>query len=734
MLYHRTLAAAASLVSLSVALHAPARAQEQPAPGPTDPQTDDPHQGDDLHDRRRDTAGQIIVSAQGLRQLDVLAGTSILEGEALQRSLSGPIGEVLAKLPGVSASGFAPGASRPILRGFSGERVRTLIDGIGTIDASNTSDDHAVVIDPLTAERIEVLRGPAVLLYGSQAIGGAVNVIDKRIPRRVPTEPIHIDGLAAFDSVNDQTQLAASLDAPLGGGFVVHVDGSWRDAGNLSIPGYVASDALRADLLHDAEHHEEDGELEEAAELREIADRRGVLPNSYARAWSANAGFAFFSGDSSLGASVGWYDSTYGVPSRPGAGHHHHHEEDVEGHDDEEHEEGHDHGDVPVSIGLEQFRADLRGELALGDGLLDRLITRVGYTDYTHTEFEGDEVGTVFDVEGIEARVQFVQNPRGNLRGSFGAQYYYRDFEAIGAEAFVAPNRTDQFGLFALQELDLGGVQLEAAGRYETTTVQSAPLGIERDFDGFSGALGLAYETDEGLRFGINGTRVQRAPSGEELFANGPHIATQAFEIGDPDLRQEKAWGVEAYVRGRVGPAQVSLAVFQNWFDDYIYLSETGAIEDDLPVFAFLQADADYFGIEGEISLPFYERDGLKVLADLRGEYVRAELDDGTPLPRIPPLSLLGALEAQTDALDARVEVEWFAAQNRVAPFETATGDFTFVNASLAWKPLRGNNSVTLLGQVDNIFDAEGRRHPSLTKDFVPLAGRNFKLSARFSF
>lgn len=691
----------------------------------------DPHRDDDLHDRRRDTSGQIIVTARGLDQLDVLAGTSVLEGEELQRNLSGPLGEVLAKLPGVSASSFAPGVSRPILRGLSGERVRTLIDGIGTIDASNTSDDHAVAVDPLTAERIEVLRGPAVLLYGSQAIGGAVNIIDKRIPRRIPDEPIHIDGHASFDTVNDQTQIAGSLDAPLGGGFVVHVDGSWRDADNLSVPGYVLSRSLRNDLLADAAEEEEEGHLEEAAELREVAGQRGVLPNSYSRAWTANAGVAFFSGDSNLGASVGWYDTTYGVPARPGAGHHHGEEE---GEDDHDHDEEHDHGDVSVSIGLKQFRADLRGELALGDGFLDRLITRVGYTDYTHTEFEGDEVGTVFDVQGIEARAEFVQNPLANLRGSFGAQYYYRDFAAIGEEAFVAPNRTDQLGLFTLQEIDLGPVQLEAAGRYETTTVKSTQLGIERNFDAFSGALGLAYETDGGLRFGVNGTRVQRAPSGEELFANGPHIATQAFEIGDPDLRMERAWGIEAYVRGRLGPARISLAAFQNWFDDYIYLSETGDEQDELPVFAFLQQDAKYFGVEGEISLPVFDNGDFKLLADLRGDYVRAKLDDGSALPRIPPLSLLGALEAQTGAFDARAEVQWFAEQDRVAAFETPTDSFTFVNASLAWKPIRGDKSVTILAQVDNIFDSEGRRHASFTKDFVPLPGRNFRLSARFSF
>ena len=726
MLYH-SLSRSALLASSSLVVAfqplTPARAQDS-APPPdsassssssSSSSTSGEDPDDDLHDRRRDYSGQIVVSAQGLKRLDVLAGTSVLTGEDLQRNQSGQIGEVLAKLPGVTASGFAPGVSRPILRGFSGERVRVLIDGLGTIDASNTSDDHGVAIDPLTAERIEVLRGPAVLLYGSQAIGGAVNVIDKRIPRRLPSEAVHVDGLASFDSVNDQIQLGGSLDAPLGGGFVFHANGSWRDAGDLSVPGFVVSPALRASLLADAAEEESEGHAGEAAELRETADRRFVLPNSAFTSWTASTGLAFFAGESTLGASASWYDSHYGVPERPGAGH-------AEGEP------------APVTIDMNQFRADLRGELALGEGFLKRLVTRVGYTDYTHTEFEGEEVGTVFNVSGIEARAEFVQRAMGGLTGSFGVQYYFRDFDAVGEEAFVAPNRTDQLGIFTLQEFGVGPFEIEAGGRYEKTSVRSAELGLGRDFSAFSGAVGLGYALADNLRAGVNVSRAQRAPSGEELFANGPHVATQAFEIGDPGLKMERAWGVEGYLRGKLGPAEVGLAIYRNWFDDYIYLAQTGAEEDGLPVFAFLQAGADHFGVEGEISLPLHRQDGFTLLADLRGDYIRAELEDGSPLPRIPPLSLLGALEAQTEAVDARVEVQWFAAQDRVAALETATDAFAFVNASLAWKPVRGDNSVTLLAQADNIFDVEGRRHASLTKDFVPLPGRNFRLSARFSF
>src|SRR6186713_2105462 len=229
----------ALLAATSLVLSTPVFAQDEPAPAAdTPPQADD----DDYH-------GEIVVTASGLGRLDVLAGTSVVEGTELQRNQAGQIGEVLAKIPGVSATSFSPGASRPVLRGFAGDRVRVLVDGIGAIDASNVSADHAVTIDPLTADRIEVLRGPAVLLYGSSAIGGAVNVIDKRIPRRVPSEQVHVDANAALDSAYDLREGGASLDAPLGDAFAFHADGSYRTSDNVEIPGFVASESLRQDLF-----------------------------------------------------------------------------------------------------------------------------------------------------------------------------------------------------------------------------------------------------------------------------------------------------------------------------------------------------------------------------------------------------------------------------------------------------------------------------------------------------
>ena len=717
----------ALVAGLSLATFAaPVLAQNAPAPQTPAP-AGTPSVEDDLHNRQGQYDGNIIVSASGLQELDLLAGTSVVEIKDVQRDgTTGQIGDLLAKIPGVSATSFAPGSSRPVLRGQQGERVRVLVDGVGTADVSNTSVDHATTIEPITIERIEVLRGPAVLLYGSQAIGGAVNVIDKRIPTRVPDEAIHFDGFAGIDSASDLRTAAGSVDVGVTDTLVFHVDGSWRKTGDIRIGGFQVAPALRADLLADADEEEEEGELEEAAELREAANQRGRVPNTGMESWTVNAGLGLVLGESTFGASLGWYDTNYGVPTRPGAGHHHGEEGAEEG--------GEEEGEELVTIGLKQFRADFKGDVFLGEGAFERLKLRVGYSDYTHTEFEGTEVGTVFDSTGLEARAELVQNTGGTLRGSTGLQYNHRDFFAVGAEAYVPPNLTDQVAIFTLQEYGSGPFQIEAAGRAEFTKVKAQTLGIENDYDTFSGALGAVYAGIPGIRIGINGSRAERAPSAEELFANGPHIATQAFEIGNPDLRTERAWGLEAYARGSIGRGTFNLTAYRQWFDNYIFLEETGAEEDDLPVFQYLQQDADFWGFEADLSYPVIDTGSFRLLADARASYVEAELGDGTAVPRIPPLSLLGALEAQTGPVDLRGEVQWFDKQDRVSGVETPTDSFTLVNALVAWRPLADNQNVTLQVAADNIFDVNGRRHASFTKDFVPLMGRNFRASVRLSF
>ncbi|NQX95871.1 MAG: TonB-dependent receptor, partial [Erythrobacter sp.] len=383
-----------------------------------------------------------------------------------------------------------------------------------------------------------------------------------------------------------------------------------------------------------------------------------------------------------------------------------------------------------VTIGLEQVRADFRGDIYLGEGFISRLKVRAGYSDYTHTEFEGPEVGTVFDSETFEARAEFIQSSGGII----GAQFTTRDFSAIGEEAFVPPNETIQFAIFTAQEFDLGGVQLEAAGRYETVDVDAQDLGFERDFDLFSGALSLVGGSDD-VRIGATLSRSERAPAGEELFANGPHIATQQFEIGDVNLDVESAWGLEGFVRGTAGGVTFGASVYYQEFDDFIYLVPTGEEEDELPVFVFLQDDARFFGFEADAVIPLVEQDGFALRTDLRASYVSGELTgNGGDLPRIPPLSLLGALESDIDNVSVRGEVQWFGEQNDVAVLETSTDDFAWLNLYVSWRPLEGNDNVVLQLAGENLGNVTGRRHSSFTKDFVPLPGRNVRASLRLSF
>ncbi|WP_294171972.1 TonB-dependent receptor [uncultured Sphingomonas sp.] len=706
------------LLASSILPAAPALAQQRSDQAPHGAE-DHEHQGS--HD--------IIVTAPHRGDLDLLAGTSVLSGEDLQRELRPQIGDTLTRLPGVSATSFSPGASRPVLRGFQGERIRVLTDGIGSIDVSNTSADHAVTIDPLTAERVEVLRGPAVLLFGSQAIGGAVNVIDRRIPRGVPAGGYHVDVIGALGSAADERSVGASGDLAFGNsGLVLHVDGNFVKTDDLETGGYVLSPRLRAEQLELVEEALEEGELEEAAEAEELAGLRGKVPNSATEQKSGGIGLAYIKGPLSLGVSYGRFESDYGVPTRPGAGHHHEEEEGGELPVEEE------EGEAPVTIGLRQNRFDLRGEYRLEGGFLESVRLRAGASNYRHTEFEGEEVGTVFKSKGAEGRLELAQAERNGWSGASGVQYFRRDFEAIGAEAFVPPNKTDQVGLFTLQELDLGRLGLEIGARLERTNVRSSTVEVRRRFDAFSVAGGVSYELATSAKVGFNLSRTTRAPSAEELFSNGPHIATQAFEIGDPNLRKERSLGGELYFRWDRPTYNVSATAFLNRFSNFIYEAETGEEIDELPVFQYFQRDATYRGVEVEASARLGEVRGVRIVADVVGDYVRATIKSGGPVPRIPPLRLLGGLEAQSERWDARAEVEWIDDQTRVAAFETTTEGFTRVNASVVWHPWGKRNETSLILSANNIFDEEARRHASFTKDFVPLAGRDIRLSAHFSF
>ena len=703
---------AASMTALSVALSVPAYAQQTGSTGASTaaPQTDDFHGTE-----------EIVVTAPYVERLDILSGTSAVTGDVLAEKTRAQLGDILSSLPGVSATSFSPGASRPVLRGYQGNRVAVLTDGIGNIDASNTSADHAVTIDTLTVERIEVLRGPAVLLFGGQAVGGAVNALDKRIPRAIPDEAVHVDALAGFGSAAHDWSGGASVDVPLTDRVVVHLDGSYRNSDDLRTGGYILAPSLRAEVLDFAAEEASEGHLDEAAEARELADQSGRIPNSAVKSWTAAGGIAFIDDGGNMGLSYSIYDSNYGIPARPGSGHAHAHDEG-------------DAEEAPVTIGMRQYRFDFRGELDLGDGLFEKLRLRAGYANYSHTEFEGDEIGTIFNSKGFEGRVEFIQNDRGGWRGASGAQYQSRKLDAIGAEAFVPPNKSQQFGLFTLQEFTAGNLDAEVALRFDTAELRADILGISRSFNNVSGAFGVGYHIGD-LKIGANLSRTGRAPAVEELFSNGPHIATQAFEVGDPLLKSERAWNGELYARYDTADTAFNLTLYTNRFDNFIYEAETGAVEDALPVFQYFQNDAKVWGVEFQGSQNVARFGDVDLKVDAVADYTRAKISGGAGnIPRIPPLRVLGGVELNGTRLDLRGEVEWSDAQTKTAPFETATDGFTLVNATATWRPFGSDRNIALIASANNIFDVVARRSASFTKDFVPLSGRDFRLSARISF
>lgn len=677
-------------------------------------------QGNDPHGKAHANDDGIVVVGHPPVDFNLLNSTSTLEGDKLDVSLRGQLGETLASLPGVSATSFTPGASRPVLRGFDGDRIRVLTDGIGAIDASSVSADHAVVFDALTVDHIDVLHGPAVLLFGGQAIGGAVNALDKRIPRAVP-DRIKLDVLGSYGSAANERAASGAAQFRLGDRWAASVDASWRKSDDLKVPGLVNSPSLRADLLDEAAEYRADGEPAEAEEYEELANLTGKVPNTAARSTTFGAGLAFIDAGGNLGISVQRQDMRYGLPTRPGAGHH-------------DHGGGGDHGEELVSIDLGQTRVDLRGAVELGEGLFDSIQVRGAFGDYQHIEFEGDEVGTTFTGRGFEARADLVQNTKGGWRGRSGVQYFTRNLSIVGAEAFAPTNDVTRFGVFTLQSFRFGPFEIEGAGRYERATVRASSVGFQQTYDLWSGAAGASWRFAPGWKLGASYIRGARAPAPEELLSDGLHVATQAYEVGDASFRPETSNGGEVFLRYDGGRYNLSITGYLTDFGSFIAALPTGAEEDDFPVFQYAQGPARFQGFEASASANVLDWTDGGLTLDAQADYTHAELKGIGPVPRIPPLRLRGGAEFEFGPLHFRGEVEWNDKQDRVASFEAPVDGFTLVNVSAVWHPMGDEGPLTVSLAANNLFNVSARRAASFTRDFVPLAGRDVRVTAKLSF
>lgn len=641
-------------------------------------------------------AEEIVVtaSADSRRESEVYQPVNVLRAEDLAARQQPTLGETLAQEPGVSSTSFGAGSSRPVIRGLGADRVRVLENGVGTGDVSNVSPDHAVSVETAAAEQIEIVRGPATLLYGSNAVGGVVNVITERIPTRIPTQ--------LFSGTLDLRYASAAEEKSnmltLAGGhrnLAWHADFTLRDTNDYAIPGPARSS-------DDPEHF--DGTLDNSA----LQARSGTLGAS----WITDRGY--------LGFSATRFSTLYGVPG-------HGHEEGEEGAEGEEEE--------AVRIDLDQRRYDVQGEL--NDlAIFSSVRMRFGMTDYKHVELEGEETGTIFTNDAMEGRMTAHHKAFAGISGTWGAQWTASDFVAAGEEAYIPPNDSRSAALFAYEEWRGNNIDVQFGGRYETQDLKVESNDLpDRDFAGVSGSVGTIWRAAEGYVVALSLARAVRLPTATELYANGPHAATSQFEIGDPMLEEETSLGVDLAFRRTVGRFRGELNLFNNAFDGYIYEAPTGAEDEGLPVFQFVQRDARFRGVEILTHTHLFSRGQSHVELDLGADYVRATLaDGGGNLPRIPPVRATASLQLHGGPLTALVELRHTFRQDEVSATETPTGGYTFLNLHVGYRYFIAKTIHDVMLRGTNLTNRLARSHGSPLKERAPLPGRDITVSYRVGF
>ena len=691
---------------------APSDPSEQPVPG-------------NAAKAHPDSDQEIVITGVKRPTADVLGGVAVLDQEELTHDLKPSLGDTLKDLPGVSATSFGPSASRPILRGEQGERAPVLVDGISSLDLSATDPDHAVTINSLTAQRIEVLHGPGALLYTGSAIGGVVNVIDTRIPRSVPH---NLDGdlLLNYGTAANERSANAGINVPLGGQFVAHADGAYSKYDNLHVGGYLLSDPLRQQALASPD-----------PDIRALAGLKDTLPNTAGRSDDVAGGVAYASGDTNIGVSISHHDAKYGVPIRWSL------DPAVE--------------PEKPTIDAKQTRADARANVALG-GFFKLFEFRGGLSKYHHAELEADgRVGSRFFSNGGEGRADVVQTERGGWGGTTGVDYLSQDARILGDEKYLPDSIKHNLALFSLQTLELGPIRLEGGFRVEFARLHAnedepiAEIGdelradmedvpdtgavpISRSFTPVSASVGANYELVSDWRVGLAVSHSERAPGIDELFSLGPHGGSQQFLIGNPELGIEKSNGAELSLHRTSGPVHVEGSLFYSRFSNFIYQAPTGEVEDGLPVYEYREGKARYYGFEVQSDMRFGKALGIDWAGELTADAIRAKIDHFGNAPQIPPFRVLAGLTGTRGQVDGRVEVERASAQHDVAPNETPTPGYTMVNASLDWHPFAANPQLTFSLTANNIFDVNARAATSVLKDYAPLAGRDIRLTARVGF
>jgi iron complex outermembrane receptor protein len=603
----------------------------------------------------------------------------VLRNEALERAMNVNLGETLAGELGVSSSFFGAGASRPVIRGLAGTRVRTMEDGLDTMDVATISVDHAVAIDPLAAQQIEVFRGPTTLLYGSGAVGGVVNTVTGRIPEMRPDERLGGSVEVRGDTALGERNASMRLDGG-GGSFAWHADGVRRETDDYEIPGPA---------------------------LVGSSERPGTLPNSALDTTAGAFGGSWIGTDSFFGASLNRFDTNYGSPT-----------------------------ESDVRVDLRQERLDLKAGWMGFSGPIEQIRVRFGANDYEHVELEAGEPGTTFKNRGDEARVELLASPWGGWRGTFGTQLQRRQFEAIGEESFVPPVDTSSLGVFMIEERDFGKWTAALGGRVEAQQQRPTAEGLPDVDDSaasasFSALRRLAGDRALALNFAVS----QRLPVAEELYANGPHLASGIFEIGDPNLAKEVSHHLDFGWRKTEGKTTWNVTAFYTSFADFIFEEATDEndVASGLPIFVYAQQGADFHGVEAELNRAVARVGSGEIDVRVFGDYTVGTLEDGGHVPLMPPLRIGARVQFHTDRLLTGIEATAYDDQDRPGLFETPTDGYTMLNADFGWA-LTASHALHLFVKGANLLDEDARRSTSLVKDVAPLPGRGYSIAIRGSF
>ena len=629
----------------------------------------------------------------GLASDALVIPVSILSGRELSLKRESTLGDTLNGIPGVAATHFGPNASRPVIRGLDAERVRIMQNGVGVLDASSLSFDHAVTIDPLVIEQIDVVRGPAALLYGGSAVGGVVNAIDHRIPTESVTGIIGRTE-ARVGGPDSQNNLAGVVDVG-NGKIAIHADAYTRKTSDLNIPGFAVSSRKNQ------------------ADPSILRENHGKLVNSSASADGGALGASLTFDNGYIGASYSDFNSNYGTVA-----------------------------EAAVRADMKSQRWDLASEFKELGNIINRVKARMAYTDYQHQEIEGGTVGTTFKNNGVEGSVELGHAKFSSIEGVVGFQFQNTRFEALGTEAFVPPVQTQNHAIYVYEEMPLNiwnleKLKLSFGGRAEHTTLDAnpwakSPTAQAASFNAYSYALGGLYTLNSNWSLASNLSHNERAPSYFELYADGAHLATGQYEVGNASFNKERSNGLDAQIRWKDAKNSFNFGAYYTRFSRFLGLLDTGNIDVDtsLPIAQFSTFAASFKGLEAEGKFNLVDHLDLK----LRGDYVRASnLDNSQALPRITPLRLGAGLHYQKNALGARIDMLHAFKQNRTAENELATDGYTDVSALVTYKlPVKLN--MELFAKANNLLNQEIREHSSFLKDLSPAGERSVLIGMRADF